>query len=218
MVATNDMLALPIKLPRFEPDSWDTFWKVWEIDAKQYRRVKPDSAGNNAKDPGWHGMCWEFDRPGTSRMTMFDVTKRDYSAIFPRWRAAMYSLLPFDIHRILFQSNYQEIGLHRDGMTLTDHLDYACAVRMMLVDSNIQPNFYFCYPGDETKTRHYLELPEGANTFAYHNPKILHGAEWHGRMKIIAHLVIDNIDEDRWFRMLHESHDAWPDRCLVSRS
>lgn len=218
MIPTNEILALPIKLPRFAPDSWETFWEVWKVDAKQYRRMTPDSAGNNSRDPGWHGMCWEFDRPGTTRMSMFDVPKRDYSTIFPRWRAAMEEMLPFNIHRILFQSNYQVISLHRDGMKLTDHLDYAAAVRIMLFDSNTRPTFYFCYPGDETMARHYLDLPLETNTFAYHNPRILHGAEWHGNLTIIAHLIIDDIDEDRWFRMLHESHQAWPDRCVVSRS
>lgn len=218
MIATNEILALPLKLPRFEPDSWELFWETWKADARQSRRVKPDLAGNNAAHPGWYGMCWEFDRPGTSRMAMFDVTKKDYSSLFPRWRASMDDLFPFEVNRIILQSNYQEIPLHRDGMGLTDHLDYACAVRIMLFDSNTKPTFYLCYPDDPEKTRYYMDLPDGTNTFAYHNPRMLHGAEWHGNMKIIAHLVIDKIDEDRWFRMLHESHDAWPDRCLIPRS
>ena len=114
----RDLLALPLDLPVFQPDDWNTFWKIWMADARIYRRVKRDSAGNTNPYPGWHGFSWTFGHPDTTPMTMFDIVERDYSDVFPKWRASMEEAFPFRIHRMIFQSNYKQIGEHRDGMRL----------------------------------------------------------------------------------------------------
>ena len=84
MSSVDDMLAVPLDLPRFEPDSWETFWKIWEEDAVRYVRLKPDAQGNNV-DPGWDGFVWDFYRPEIKdTFTMYDVTVRDYSSVLFR--------------------------------------------------------------------------------------------------------------------------------------
>ena len=96
---------------------------------------------------------------------------------------------------------------------LTDHLDYASAVRLLVIDMNTRPNFYFV---TEDGRKEYLEMPAGTNSFAYHNQRVLHAADYLGSFKVIGHLVIDQIDEDRWFKMLRSSQAAWPERSLVA--
>ena len=211
----NKILVAPLKIPKFQPDSWDHFWKVWERDARQYVRNSADASGNNQKIPGWKGFIWELCPPEElAWQRMWNVTMKDYSVEFRKMRAFIDSL-PFKTYRILFQSNCGEIKEHRDGMIYTDHLPYACAVRFMFYDSNTEPNFYFCktLKGDRT----YLKLPEETNAFVYNNPKLYHAAHYLGKFKIIAHLVIDKIDEEKWFKILEDSVESYSDHCVIEQ-
>ncbi len=211
----NKILVTPLKLPKLEPASWDHFWQVWQRDAKQYTRRAADSAGNNKLYPGWNGLVWELHPPEVHKwQTMWDVTTKDYSSEFPEMRAII-DALPFKTIRVLFQSNYAEIGEHTDGMSLTDHLPYACAVRYMFYDSNTEPNFYFCRKLKGERT--YLKLPEDTNAFTYNNPKLYHAAHYLGKLKIVAHFVIDKIDEEKWFKILEDSVTAYPDSCIIEQ-
>jgi hypothetical protein len=209
----NKILAVPLKIPKLQPDSWENFWKVWERDARRYMRLAPDSAGNTGKVPGWTGFVWELHPLEVRKwQTMWDVTTNDYSNEFPEMRKII-DALPFKTFRVLFQSNYSEINEHRDGMNNTDHLPYACAVRFMFYDANTEPNFYFCKTlnGDRT----YLKLPEETNAFVYNNPKLYHAAHYLGKFKIIAHLVIADIDEEKWFNILKDSATCYSEFCLM---
>ena len=215
MSSVDDMLAVPLDLPRFEPDSWETFWKIWEEDAVRYVRLKPDAQGNNV-DPGWDGFVWDFYRPEIKdTFTMYDVTVRDYSSVFPRWRASMESHLPFRIRRILFLSNQRAIRPHRDGIILTDHLPYPAAFRILLTDDNTVPTFWFSKERSVESERFYMDLPPETNTFVYNNPKIYHAADYHGKRKILMMPIIDDIDEKKWFDILYRSQDRWPERTWI---
>ncbi len=220
MLPINKILAVPLNLPKFEPDSWATFWQVWQTDAKRYMRNRADSAGNNNPEPGWHGFCWEFDQPDGNGGTlghqgMYSIPTKNYSDQFPLLRKQLDDAFPFRIQRIFFQSNYKEIPAHTDGLKLTDHLDYACAVRIIISDTNTRPNFYYSFEKPAEK-RIYLDLPGDTNSFVYHNPKMYHGAEYHNRFKIVAHIVNDRIDEDRWFQILRRSVEAYPTKALLA--
>ena len=218
MSNVNDILAVPLDLPRFEPDSWETFWKIWEEDAMQFLRLKPDAQGNNAKEPGWNGLVWDFFRPDLKdSFTMFKTTVKDYSDVFPRWRESMERNFPFRIRRISFLNNYREIGPHKDGLILTDHLPYAAAVRILLVDDNKVPTFWFSKEQSVKSDRFYMDLPPETNTFVYNNPKIYHAADHHGKRKILMMLIFDQIDEKKWVDLLSRSRDRWPERTWVDQ-
>ena len=79
----NNILALPLKLPKFEPDDWDVFWEVWERDKRLYNRNYADTAGNDSLIPGWIGFSWNFNNG--YNLGMFDILDKDYSDVFPKF-------------------------------------------------------------------------------------------------------------------------------------
>lgn len=203
----NDILAIPLNLPRFEPDDWSVFWKIWEEDKREYKRLHPDSAGNNSPIPSWNGFAWNFNPE--HRVTMFDILSKDYSEVFPNLYDRLLKSFPFDIEAILFQSNRKAITLHKDGNMFTDKLPYPASVRILLHDPNPEPNFYFVNPYNNTAK--FLNLPEDTNTFVFNNPKILHGASYSGKEKILMHIICKNINEPVWFKLLQDSYYLYKD-------
>ena len=201
----NKILAMPLALPKFEPDSWDTFWNIWERDKTLYVRLRPDSVGNNSPVPSWQGFNWHFDH--SHKFTMFDIPSNDYSDIFPKFKKQLEDFFPFKILNILFQSNVKTIDLHKDGNPHTDHLPYPASVRILLHDPNKEPNFYFL--NKNLIQGKFLKLPEDTNSFVFNNPKILHGAKFYGQEKILMHIVCNDIDELRWFELLSNSYNKY---------
>lgn len=209
----NKILATPLKLPRLEPDSWEKFWEVWQRDAKEYIRLAPDSQGNARSIPGWTGFVWELLPPEIAKwQTMWSVPTKDYSDEFPDLKAQL-DALPCRVVRILFQSNHNNIGEHRDGMVFTDHLPYPAVLRYMFYDENVEPNFYFTKERGGSEV--FLQLPPESNAFTYNNPKIFHAAKYFGKKKIVAHVVIDQIDEEKWFKLLEDSVNEWPNLAWI---
>lgn len=203
----DNILVIPLKLPKFEPDSWETFWKVWNEDKKVYNRLHADSAGNDGAIPSWIGFSWKFNP--LHNLTMFDINDKDYSKVFPILHQRLLESFPFEIQAIMFQSSIKPIRLHTDGNRFTDHLPYPASVRIMLYDSNDQQTFYFL--NQKTHKATYLELPQGTNTFVYNNPKILHGSNYLKKEKILMHIICKNIDEPAWFKLLNESYQEFKD-------
>jgi hypothetical protein len=202
----NDILLTQLDLPKFQPDDWDLFWQIWQRDSGNFLRKQKDSQGNGQLSPGWDGFSWEFNIEKYGTQQMWDVTCKDYSEYFPKFRAAI-DALPFTTTRILFQSNRNLINPHKDGSPSTDHLEYPAGVRIIIHDENTQPNFYIV----KNKTEKiYVDLKNDTNAFVYNNPKVLHAADYHGKMKIIAHLVIRDIDEIAYKELLLRSVNKYP--------
>ena len=202
----NDILLTQLDLPKIEPDNWDLFWKIWESDSSNYLRKQKDSQGNGQLAPGWDGFCWEFDIEKNGTQKMWDVPSKDYTEYFPKLRKTI-DALPFRTVRILFQSNRNIINPHKDGSPLTDHLEYPTGVRAIIYDENTQANFYII----KNKTEKiYVDLKHDTNIFVYNNPKVLHAADYHGKMKIIAHFVIADIDEPIYKELLLRSANKYP--------
>lgn len=207
----NDLLALPLDLPKFEPDNWDTFWHIWNRDSRQYKRLQPDSAGNNNPIPHWEGFCWEWtDTP----QTMFDVVCGDYSNDFPKLKSQLEEL-PLTIVRIMFQSNLIVIPLHRDGNPATDHLSYATSFRSLIYDENDRETFYINHSRMAPGEKFYVKLPEDTNSFVYNNPKVRHAADYLSKKKILMHFVCKDFDEERWFKLLESSYEKYKDYSLL---
>lgn len=212
--SVNDILYTPVDLPKIEPDSWEMFWKIWEADSRMYVRLKPDAAGNNTQHPGWNGLIWNFEIPGKKPGTMWDVSAKNYKLVFPKWYEQLQSL-PFKLHRIQMLSNYQAIIPHRDGQIYTDHLPFACDLRTMLVDENTTPSFWVSTTRQEPIDKFYVKLPNDTNTFVFNNPKTFHGADYHGKRKIILTYVFDELDENKWQQMLLNSWEKYRDHGLA---
>jgi hypothetical protein len=202
----NNILLTQLDLPKFNPDDWHLFWQIWKTDSTNFIRRKKDSQGNGQTEPGWDGFCWEFNAEKYGSQQMWDVPSKDYSKYFPKFRAAI-DALPFETIRILFQSNRNPINLHKDGMPATDRVEYPTGVRIIIHDENDVPNFYVV----KNKTEKvYVDLKHDTNTFVYNNPKVLHAADYHGKMKIIAHLVITDINETAFKELLFRSVNKYP--------
>lgn len=203
----NNILALPLKLPKFEPDDWDVFWEVWERDKRLYNRNYADTAGNDSLIPGWIGFSWNFNNG--YNLGMFDILDKDYSDVFPKFHKQLIESLPVKIHYIMFQSNVREIPTHQDGAPTTDHLPYPASIRILLSDKNEKSTFFFI--NKNKREGKFLKLPEDTNSFVYNNPKIHHGAHYHNKEKILMHVVCDSIDEDKWFKLLDNSYREYKD-------
>ena len=65
----NNILAVPLSIPRIQPDSWNAFWTVWNSDKKLYNRLLPDSAGNNNPVLHWEGFVWEWEEDNKRCLT-----------------------------------------------------------------------------------------------------------------------------------------------------
>lgn len=219
MNSADQILHVPLDLPRFQPDCWQRFWQVWATDAVQWRRRRPDRGGNDSPAPGWLGFVWDFNQPGdTDVYDQYHTHVADYSDQFPQWRAAMEQQFPFRIRRICFVSNYQPIVPHRDSHLLTDHLPYPAAVRILLVDENTRPSFYLYSLQGSTWNRFPVQLPRETNSFAFNNPRLLHSASYHGCRKILLLVIADQFDEQQWRALLLRSQARWPEHTLISQT
>lgn len=216
MINVNDILYTPLDIAKIEPDDWSIFWQVWEQDARQYVRKKPDSAGNNGLHPGWNGLVWDFQVPGKGPFTMFDVSVKNYKTVFPKWYERLMQF-PFRLVRMQMLSNYRAIVPHRDGTVYTDHLPYACDLRTMIVDENSQPTFWVSKTQDHNTEKFYADLPVDTNTFVYCNPKLYHGADYFEKRKIIVTYIFDQLDEIKWHELLIRSATKYKSLCLMTK-
>lgn len=214
MINVNNILSTPVNLPRIEPDDWSIFWQVWDRDARIYVRKHPDSAGNNLLHPGWNGLVWDFELPDKGKFTMFDVSTKNYKNIFPKWYATLMAL-PFRLIRMQMLSNYNAISAHRDSTYYTDHLPYACDLRTMIVDENTEPTFWVSHSKRDRLEKFYIKMPSDTNTFVYNNPKLFHGADYHGKKKIIVTYIFEKLDEKKWHELLLSSYEKYKEYSFV---
>lgn len=212
MIPIEQIISVPLDLPKFEPDSWADFWRVWNEDAKIFKRHHPDANGNGQAEPGWKGFVWEIT--GNKDIPMFITTIKDYSDVFPKLRAQI-DALPFTTRRIQFISNYRVIGEHRDGLYLTkDTIVGPTAPRIMFYDANTEPTFYYTKKRLDAK-KYYQTLPEDTNSFAFDNDRTYHGAVYANRLKIMCSLVISDIDLPAWTELLQRSAEKYQSYCIT---
>jgi len=212
MIPIEQLISVPLDLPKFEPDSWDDFWRIWNEDAQIFKRHHPDASGNGQAEPGWKGFVWEIT--GNKDIPMFITTIKDYSDIFPKLRAQI-DALPFTTRRIQFISNYRPIGEHQDGLYLTkDTIIGPTAPRILFYDENKLPTFYYTKKHRDEK-KYYQFMPSDTNSFAFDNERTWHGATYAGKQKIICSMVISDIDIPAWTKLLERSVEKYQRYCIV---
>jgi hypothetical protein len=206
----NNLLVLPLKF-KFEPDSWEVFWKVWERDTRLYHRKQADAQGNNSRIPHWEGFIWKWT---DYNQTMWDVKSDYYHDEFPKLKQQLQTAFPCTIDRIMFQSNITKINPHRDGAS-TDNLPYPASLRVLIYDENDRDTFYICNDTSAMNKKYYVKLPADSNTFVYNNPKVFHGADLHNKRKILMHIISRDYDEEKWFKLLRENYGYYKDQYVV---
>jgi hypothetical protein len=206
----NDLVYIPLDVPKIEPDDWSVFWKVWNTDSKMFIRRYRDSRGNNLPRPGWTGFVWNFtNSPPTN--PMYDVVYKDYSFVFPKMKQQLLEYFPITIRYIQFLSNYREIPAHQDGTVYTDHYTFPCDLRVMLYDENKRSTFYLknIDQRNQPGVEQFIELPKETNSFVYTNPSVVHGARFYGHQKIILSFIFEKFDIGKWQELLMKSYEKY---------
>lgn len=119
---------------------------------------------------------------------------------FPDFYQEIFDLLPFKkIWLVKFLQNNREILPHRD----TDwNFNLPTSFRSMIYDENKNPSFYLT--DLEHSSKKFVDLPKHVNTFAYNNGNFLHGAEYHGKSKILM-VVRGYLDFEKYKNLLEKS-------------
>ena len=210
----QDIPFVLLDIPRIVPD--EIFYPLWATKSIPILRKKPDDRypytpeeaqkiyektekSNEYTMPNWIGMTAKAGDKADDRWTqsIFYGTKA-----LPKFFEQLNDLLPFSyISQVLFWSNVQEIGLHRD---LNEQYPFMSSCRIMIKDENPQPTFFMeKFSNDIGKSFHsrlpniqdskFVDLKEkDTNTFLYNNRSWGHGAlKLPGHSKILCAVAGD---------------------------
>lgn len=222
--------ALPLALPKFEPDSWTTFWQIWnEEKAKVWRNHIDRGAVGNSKPSldhtQWDGMSIyelpELYKEGAwgSKICqpMIDTN--------PRLISNLLEQLPFaKIRSVRFWSAHTTIPLHYDGnmpASLDGKMRFPTEIRIMLDDKNPEETFWLASASEfkphtnvPKNQRLYVQLPNDTNAFAWNNESFLHAADFDPRFRKILAVVKGWVDLRRLEELLDRSIEKYPNYIL----
>lgn len=179
----------PIDLPKLEPDSWETFWQIWNLHAdslvKQKMNVDTSDADIGSSSV-WRGLDIYKLSIGT---TAWEAPYYDISKELPKLHATIrqLQLSGLIVYRVRLISSTIDVKSHTD-----DNLD-RWAYRSYFHYTSTKPQWYFTKKNDADGERHYMSLPPDMHWFAYND-----GACWHGSIydpdhpKILAQLYVAN--------------------------
>ena len=208
----SDIPWLPLAMPRIVPDDLEQFVEYFKNNAIDGLRNTSsyDDPGAKPTDPAssWNTPDWRtleiYRNPLSTKWFGTDTIKNqtvDARALFPELYEQIFDLLPFkELFFIRFWSNTRIIRPHRD-QDWSYNLPLAC--RTMIYDPNPEPTIYTSKMKGNGE-RHYIDLPDDTNSFAFNNSVFWHGADHHGLDKIL--MVVAGIpDVDKLERLLESS-------------
>lgn len=218
--------ALPLALPRFEPDSWTTFWQIWNDEKERVWRNHIDRGSLGATKPSLDHTQWD----GVSIYELPELYKEGAwgSKICqpmidanPKLITNLLEQLPFvKIRSVRFWSAHTTIPLHYDGnmpASLDGKMRFPTEIRIMLDDKNPTETFYLTPASKHAphttipiEDRYYVKLPSDTNTFAWNNEDYLHGADYIQPYKKILVVIKGWIDTKRLEKLLDQSIEKYP--------
>lgn len=222
--------ALPLALPKIEPDSWPEFWRIWEEEKARVWRNHIDRGAVGTPNPTldhtqWDGMSI-YELPELYHAGAWG-TKICQSMIdvLPGMIEKIFASLPYvKIRSLRLWSAHRTIPLHYDG-NMPDSLDgkmhFPTEIRIMLDDKNPRETFWLAdvkkfkpHADVPLSDRLYVKLPDDTNTFAWNNESFLHAADFDPEYRKILVVIKGWVDVERLETLLDASLEKYPDYVL----
>lgn len=226
------IMALPLALPKFELDSIDDFWNIWNEEQARVNRQHIDR-GAVGKDPAkvskeytqWDGLAMYEDPVLLDKAAWVTKISQAMSSSQPNYLKSIFENLPFvKIRSVRLWSSNCVIPAHYDGnmpSTLDGKMRFPTEIRIMLDDKNPTETFYLTpvakhkpHTTIPDEDRYYVKLPNDTNTFAWNNEDYLHGADYIPPHKKILVVIKGWIDTERLEALLDKSIEQYPDFIL----
>jgi hypothetical protein len=226
------IVALPLALPKFELDSADEFWNVWNAEQEAVTRQHVDRGAEGRTSPDanliqWDGLAMYEDLSLLAKAAWFTKISLELSSGQPKFLKSIFEQLPFaKIRSIRFWSANKNIPAHYDGnmpSTLDGVLKFPAEIRIMIDDKNPTETFWLCSskkykPAAETVVathdKYYVKLPADTNAFAWNNENYLHGADYNPPYRKILAVIKGWIDVSKLESLLDTSMTKYPDFIL----
>lgn len=214
---SNQYNSLPFfycKFNKIIPDDLNKFIEIFNLHSANGIRTAPcfeepwlESDHPSGKNSSWHRPLWQVldihidpELPAGFGQEIIASNYKDIRNEFPHFYQEIFDLFPFKkVWFIKFLQNNREILPHRD----TDwNFNLPTSFRSMIYDDNDKPTFYL-KPLDKD-IKNFVDPPKNLNTFAYNNGNFLHGAEYHGKSKILM-VVRGYLDFNKYRSLLEKS-------------
>lgn len=224
--------ALPLALPRFELDSPDAFWQIWEAEKERVARQLIDRGALGSNNPTlthsqWDGLAMYEDLTLLKDAAWRTKVDFNLSRTQPKYMLSIFKQLPFvRIRSIRMWSSNCVIPAHYDGNmpdTLDNVMHFPTEIRLMLDDKNPKETFWLCSstkykPNPKLSVpmedRYYVKLPKDTNTFAWNNEDYLHAADYDPQFRKILVVVKGWVDLPRLETLLDLSIEKYPDYVI----
>lgn len=168
------IIATPLDLPKIEPDSWDTFWKIWNAHAGPVVKTKSTSSISKAKigvDNIWLGLD-VYSNCNYNFKTSWDTSGYDISNDLPNMYLTIKNLPIQYLYKVRIVHSLKNVAPHTD-----DNAD-RWTVRNLFYCSDPSPQLYFTKPNNSETEKKYLNLPLTTNWFAYNDKLCWHGSDY----------------------------------------
>lgn len=226
----HGIAALPLALPRIEPDSWENFWRIWNEEKDRVWRNHIDRGAVGNVNPSMDHTQWDgmsiYELPELYKegawgskicQPMIDAN--------PNFIKTILEILPFVKTRsIRLWSAHTTIPLHYDGnmpASLDGKMQFPTEIRIMLNDKNPQETFWLAnaskfkpHTNVDAEHRLYVKLPNDTNTFAWNNETFLHAADFDPAFRKILVVVKGWVDVERLEELLDRSIEKYPNYVL----
>jgi hypothetical protein len=226
--------ALPLALPKFEPDSWSDFWHIWNDEKDRVWRNHIDRGALGNTNPSlehtqWDGMSiYELPELYSEGAWGSKICQPMIDAN-PNFIKNILEKLPFvKIRSVRFWSAHRTIPLHYDGnmpASLDGKLRFPTEIRIMLDDKNPKETFWLASASEfephtdvEEHRRLYVKLPSDTNTFAWNNESFLHAADFNPAYRKILVVIKGWIDVARLEPLLDYSIRKYPEYILKGQA
>lgn len=224
--------ALPLDLPRFELDSTDDFWRIWNKENELVNRQHIDRGGLGRINPNidlvqWDGLALYEDPSLLGNAAWLTKLSKELGNSQPNYLKSIFENLPFvKIRSVRLWSANKPIPAHYDGnmpSTIDGQMRFPAEIRIMLDDKNPTETFWLCSaekykPSSSTvvsaEDRMYVKLPYDTNTFCWNNEDFLHGADFDPQYRKILVVVKGWVDLDRLELLLDRSIAKYPDYVI----
>lgn len=198
MIDIKMIIYTPVDMPEIEVDDWETFWQTWNTHSRPL--VKRDIGEKKSKDLYTRNISED-----TVVWKGLDLYHNDYDNDPLLWDAPFVNIskkLPILYDCILEVASVfpmQCIRLAQSQLDITSHTDNnidVWEIRGYLYHPSKKSQWYFTRPRDVLGERHYMELPETTQWFAYNDKRCWHGTDFDSEYKkILIQLFPKNIPE-----------------------
>lgn len=229
------IVALPLALPKFELDSVDEFWKIWNAEKEKVARQIIDRGALGTASPSlshtqWDGLALYEDEKLLGNAAWRTKVCPELASSQPKYLKSILDSLPFvRIRSVRLWSSHIEITPHYDGNMppqLDGKMHFPTEIRIMLDDKNPKETFWLCSstkykPNDKNipmSDKFYAKLPKDTNTFAWNNEDYLHGADFNPDYRKILVVIKGWVDVSRLEELLDKSIEKYPNFIIREKN